>query len=142
MRYEAVAYLVAVVVFFTPIPWGRWSNLVLFALTSTTFLALVLFWVEAPAVIMSAARLSGDAPWAEHFMNIMIASTLFWIAFARLGGLPTASRIPDWSFGIYIWHYPVMQTVVVPQSIGTATAHRPELAARNRYYCCAVLELG
>ncbi|WP_417481368.1 acyltransferase family protein [Maricaulis sp.] len=145
LRYEVIAYLAAAIVFFTPIPWGRWSHLVLFALASAAFLALTLFWVEAPAVIMSAARLSaaftlgmvihgwrdylplapgvavvglplwllsGAAPWAEHFMNITLASALFWIAFARLGGLPTASRIPDWSYGIYIWHYPVMQTVL------------------------------
>tara|TARA_R110002051_G_scaffold68434_6_gene123425 strand:- start:20425 stop:21624 length:1200 start_codon:yes stop_codon:yes gene_type:complete len=145
LRYEVVAYLAAAVVFFTPIPWGKWSHLLLFAITSTAFLGLALFWVDAPAVIMSAARLStaftlgmvvygwrdhlplvpviagvalplwflsGDAAWAELFMNIAIASTLFWIAFARLGGLPTASHIPDWSYGIYIWHYPVMQTVL------------------------------
>ena len=145
LRYEVIAYLAAAAVFFSPIPWGRWSHLVLFALTSAAFLALALFWADAPPVIMSAARLSaaftvgmlvhgwrdrlplfpviavvalplffmsGEAPWAELFMNIAIASALFWIAFARLGGLPTGSHIPDWSYGIYIWHYPVMQTVL------------------------------
>jgi len=145
LRYEVIAYVAAAAVFFSPIPWGRWSHLVLFGLTSVAFLGLALLWVEAPPLIMSAARLStaftlgmvvhgwrdrlplapliaavalplwllsGDAPWAEHVMNVMIASALFWIAFARLGGLPTASRIPDWSYGIYIWHYPIMQTVL------------------------------
>lgn len=145
LRYEVIAYVAAAAVFFSPIPWGRWSHLALFALTSVAFLGLALLWVEAPPLIMSAARLStaftlgmmvhgwrdrlplapliaavalplwllsGDAPWAEHVMNVMIASALFWIAFARLGGLPTASRIPDWSYGIYIWHYPIMQTVL------------------------------
>ncbi len=53
----------------------------------------------------------GVSPSAELAMNVMIASVLFWLAFGRLG-LPTGSALPDWSYGIYIWHYPVMQTVV------------------------------
>ncbi len=56
--------------------------------------------------------LLGSQPVAEVAMNLAIASTLFWIGFARLGGAPTGARIPDWSYGIYIWHYPMMQLVV------------------------------
>ncbi len=55
--------------------------------------------------------LLGETPPAEIAMNIVIASATFWIAFGRIG-LPTGSRIPDWSYGIYIWHYPVMQIIV------------------------------
>lgn len=53
----------------------------------------------------------GATPTAELAMNVVIASVLFWVAFARLG-LPTGRALPDWSYGIYIWHYPVMQIVV------------------------------
>ncbi|GJL96556.1 MAG: acyltransferase [Hyphobacterium sp.] len=53
----------------------------------------------------------GPSPLAETFLNLALASILFWLAFAKLGGLPTFSQMPDWSYGIYIWHYPVMQTL-------------------------------
>ena len=53
----------------------------------------------------------GSSPLAETFLNLALASILFWLAFAKLGGLPTFSQMPDWSYGIYIWHYPVMQTL-------------------------------
>jgi len=145
LRYEMIAYVAAALIFFSPLPWGKHTHLVLFGLTGTAYLMLSLFWNEAPALIMSAARLSsaftlgmvvhgwrhslpvtpwavlialplwlasGAAPWAETFLNITLAVAIFWIAFARLGGLPTWSKIPDWSYGIYIWHYPVMQAVL------------------------------
>jgi peptidoglycan/LPS O-acetylase OafA/YrhL len=53
----------------------------------------------------------GSSPLAETFLNLALASILFWLAFAKFGGLPTFSQMPDWSYGIYIWHYPVMQTI-------------------------------
>lgn len=53
----------------------------------------------------------GSSPLAETFLNLGLASILFWLAFSKLGGLPTFANIPDWSYGIYIWHYPVMQTL-------------------------------
>lgn len=52
----------------------------------------------------------GDHPAAEIVMNIAMAAGLFWLAFVR-GGVPTFSRLPDWSYGLYIWHYPVFQIV-------------------------------
>ncbi|MAC89104.1 MAG: hypothetical protein CMF73_07245, partial [Maricaulis sp.] len=112
---------------------------------ASAYLALSLLWSDAPALIMSSARLSaaftlgmvvhgwrhsvpvvpwpalvalplwllaGDAPWAEPLLNIALGAIIFWFAFARMGGLPTWSKIPDWSYGIYIWHYPIMQAVL------------------------------
>ncbi|MBI1234363.1 MAG: acyltransferase family protein [Alphaproteobacteria bacterium] len=52
--------------------------------------------------------LSGDHPAAEILLNIALASGLFWLAFSKRLG-PTFSRMPDWSYGIYIWHYPLFQ---------------------------------
>lgn len=57
----------------------------------------------------------GEAPLAELFLNLAIGSLLFWVAFARLGGAPTWSDMPDWSYGIYIWHYPIMQLVLLTE---------------------------
>lgn len=68
-------------------------------------------WPAVAAV--GAWWLAGASPLAEPFLNLALATGLFWIAFAPLGGLPTWHRMPDWSYGVYIWHYPVMQAVLV-----------------------------
>ena len=68
-------------------------------------------WPAAAAV--GVWWLAGASPLAEPFLNLALAAGLFWIAFAPLGGLPTWHRMPDWSYGVYIWHYPVMQAVLV-----------------------------
>ena len=145
LRYEMIAYVAAAIIFFSPIPWNKHTHLVLFVVTASAYLALSLLWSDAPALIMSSARLSaaftlgmvvhgwrysvpvvpwpalvalplwllaGDAPWAEPLLNIALGAIIFWFAFARMGGLPTWSKIPDWSYGIYIWHYPIMQAVL------------------------------
>jgi peptidoglycan/LPS O-acetylase OafA/YrhL len=65
----------------------------------------------AAVLALPAWYFLGSSPLAEIFLNLALASILFWLAFAKLGGLPTFSRMPDWSYGIYIWHYPVMQTL-------------------------------
>lgn len=69
--------------------------------------------VPWPALLAMPVWLAlGPHPAAELFMNVALASALFAIAFAGLGVWPTGSNLPDWSYGIYIWHYPVMQTVL------------------------------
>jgi len=145
LRYEMIAYIAAAIIFFSPLPWNKYTHLVLFAVTAGAYLALSLVWSDAPAIIMSSARLSaaftlgmvvhgwrhsipvvpwpaiaalplwlmaGEAPWAEPLLNIALSAIIFWFAFANLSGLPTWSTIPDWSYGIYIWHYPIMQAVL------------------------------
>lgn len=57
------------------------------------------------------AILLGEHPLAELFWNLTLASALFWAGFAALNHVPTGASLPDWSYGIYIWHYPVMQAL-------------------------------
>jgi len=145
LRYEMLAYVGAAALFFLPLPWGRMSHLVILAATSAIYLAVSLWWGDAPAFVVSSARLSaafslgmvayswrnllpvspwiavvalplwwasGSMPWAETFLNLALMSLLFWLALAPLQGLPTWSKIPDWSYGVYIWHYPIMQLTI------------------------------
>jgi len=145
LRYEVIAYAAAALIFFSPLPWGRYAHLVLFAVTTAAHVGISLFWEDAPALIASAARLSsaftigmvihawrhrmpilpwplvlvvplwlalGEHPSAELFMNLAIASAMFAVAFAALERWPTGADLPDWSYGIYIWHYPIMQLVL------------------------------
>jgi len=66
-----------------------------------------------PAVIAVPLWLAlEESSYAEVFMNIAIASLMFAIAFAGLQRWPVGANIPDWSYGIYIWHYPIMQIVL------------------------------
>ncbi len=54
----------------------------------------------------------GAHPAAEIFMNLSIASGLFAVAFLALDRWPVGANLPDWSYGIYIWHYPIMQIIL------------------------------
>jgi peptidoglycan/LPS O-acetylase OafA/YrhL len=66
-----------------------------------------------PALIAVPLWLAlGESAFAEVFMNIAIASLIFAVAFAGLERWPVGAKIPDWSYGIYIWHYPIMQIVL------------------------------
>lgn len=83
----------------------------------------------------------GESPLAELFLNVAIGSLLFWIAFARLGGVPTGSSVPDWSYGIYIWHYPIMQLVLLadreasPFQVALITVPVTAAIAAFSWYC-------
>ena len=145
LRYEVLAYAAAALIFFSPLPWGRGAQLVLFGGVTAAFLLVRMSWPDAPALIESGLRLGsaftlgmlvhawrhsilvlpwpalvtvpiwmalGAHPLAETFLNLALASVLFAIAFSGLGRWPTGARLPDWSYGIYIWHYPVMQMVL------------------------------
>lgn len=145
LRYEVLAYAGAALIFFSPLPWGRRAQLILFLGVTAAYLLVRITWPEAPALIESGLRLAsaftlgmlvhawrhaipilpwpalaaapiwivmGDHPLAEVFLNLALASALFAVAFAGLGRWPTGARLPDWSYGIYIWHYPVMQMVL------------------------------
>lgn len=66
----------------------------------------------APALLFGAlAIVLGEHPVAELGWNLAIASALFWFGFAALDRVPTGANLPDWSYGIYIWHYPIMQAL-------------------------------
>ncbi len=144
LRYEVLAYAAAALIFFTRLAWGRWPILGLFVAGTAGYLAIRLFWPEAPAMIthggrfgsvfllgmvihqfrdrlpvtilpvimlLPAAIVLDDNALSELFWNGVLAVLIFWIGFATLGRVPSGAGIPDWSYGIYIWHYPVMQSL-------------------------------
>jgi peptidoglycan/LPS O-acetylase OafA/YrhL len=160
LRYEVIAYGAAGLLFFSPLPWGRYPHLSLFAITTACHLGISLWWEDAPALLASAARLSsaftlgmvvhgwrdriavlpwpalivipvflvlGSHPIAEVFMNVALASIMFAVAFIGLTRWPTGANLPDWSYRIYIWHYPIMQMILLldpaatPLKIGLIT---------------------
>jgi peptidoglycan/LPS O-acetylase OafA/YrhL len=90
----------------------------------------------------------GEAPLAELFLNLAIGSLLFWVAFARFGGAPTWSAVPDWSYGIYIWHYPIMQLVLLaepeadPWTVGAFTIPATAAIAAISWYWIEKPSLG
>ena len=68
--------------------------------------------VTAPVLAIPVWLVFGEQAMAEVFMDIALASGLFAVAFVALDRWPTGADLPDWSYGIYIWHYPIMQIVL------------------------------
>lgn len=53
-----------------------------------------------------------DTPVAEISMNVVLAVLIMTIAFARLPKLDSLKKLSDMSYGIYIYHWGVMQTII------------------------------
>lgn len=63
--------------------------------------------IWALPVMLLAAYVSRDWIVAEVMMNLAVGYTIFWMAYA---GRPIAdAKLPDISYGLYIWHWPILQ---------------------------------
>ena len=58
-------------------------------------------------MIVAAAYLSRDWVVGEIMMNLAVGYAIFWLAYA--GRARGASKVSDISYGIYIWHWPILQ---------------------------------
>lgn len=47
----------------------------------------------------------------EIMLNFVLAAGILLIGFAKLPGLLVMARMPDFSYGVYIWQWPVMQAL-------------------------------
>jgi len=94
----------------------------LFRLMSAFFLGALIYALRdrleagpsrlAGALILCA--LAWNTPAFELAANLILAWTLFALGFAQ-GGPRALSRLPDWSYGVYIWHWPVYQLILAAQ---------------------------
>ena len=66
-------------------------------------------------MIFIAAVVSADTAVAEISMNLTIAYALFYLAYLRSDTLASLSSGPDVSYGIYIWHWPILQWLAAKQ---------------------------
>lgn len=48
----------------------------------------------------------------EVTMNLMLAAFVMWAAFVRAPALDALKRLPDMSYGLYIYHWVVLQSVI------------------------------
>lgn len=62
-------------------------------------------------ILLPVAIWMGDNALSELFWNGALAVSIFRAGFALLDHLPSGARIPNWSYGLYIWHYPIMQSL-------------------------------
>ena len=68
---------------------------------------LPLRWWVVPVMVL-ACGLSFGRAWDEVMFVVMVGYTLFWLAYQPVG---KPVKWPDLSYGIYIWHWPLMQWV-------------------------------
>jgi len=66
----------------------------------------------AGALVLCA--LAWNTPAFEAAANLVLAWLLFRLGYAQ-GGPQALKKIPDWSYGLYIWHWPVFQLVWMAQ---------------------------
>src|SRR5450631_1429077 len=90
-----------------------------------------------PAAIWVIAIVSrGTALFAPAFA-VAVALTTVWLAYARLGSLKRWGRYGDFSYGLYIYAFPVRQTLLALFPAWGKSEHFP--AAYAATLLCAVL---
>ena len=67
--------------------------------------------VWAIPLLALAAVVSAGSVLGEITMNIAVGYAVFWLAYARLRGLDRFAGGSDISYGVYIWHWPILQWI-------------------------------
>ncbi len=92
----------------------------LFRFTTTFLIGMTLWhfprlrrpgWIGVSAVLVGFILL-GWTSVGELFANLLLAAALMQIGLVETPSLRIA-QMPDYSYGIYIWHYPVLQSVII-----------------------------
>lgn len=144
LRYEAIAYVVAPLLFFAGLRGlvGASISLAFFAVgfmvlefcncspSATVHQLFRLLAAFALGSFIFALRdridfgisrligalilcaLAWNTPAFEFTANLVLAWALFKIGYAQ-GGPQWLKKTPDWSYGLYIWHWPVFQFVLM-----------------------------
>lgn len=68
-------------------------------------------WFAIPA-FAALAWIMKDTPVAEVLMNLFLATFVIWAAYVKAPKLQSLQRMTDLSYGIYIYHWVVMQVII------------------------------
>lgn len=68
-------------------------------------------WFAIPA-FAALAWVTKDTPVVEVAMNLFLAALIIWAAYAKAPKLEPLQRMTDLSYGIYIYHWVVMQVII------------------------------
>ncbi len=71
------------------------------------------FHLWAPAVFLGLTWLFKSGPEAEVAFNLAIATLVFWLAYIEAPKWKFLQRLDDVSYGIYIYHWAVLQCLVL-----------------------------
>lgn len=141
-------------------PGGYWHRLDLLADVSFSFaLGMLAAAINLKSVrlwqlvlIIGLAIAAHDTALADAFQRIAIAGVTFFIAFAPSNFLARLRNLPDYSYGLYIYAFPVQQgliathpnlapiqhacvalaIVLIPASLSWHLIEKPALALKNR----------
>ncbi len=83
------------------------------------------FYIVAAWVMVSALCLHYFPKGYETVVSIALGYGLFWFAYVQNHSLKAFNKIPDFSYGIYIYAYPVQQSLIVLKPTLTPWQHIP-----------------
>jgi len=122
IRYELAAYVLAAVAFFVGLAKRLWTTVLMLVAVAGIYVAAPLFFdvSDLPASIVPLFRLSVIAVlfavFGAGFLGELLATLLLTGIMLRLGlsrrQYKPLLKLPDYSYGIYIWHYPIIQAVL------------------------------
>ncbi len=109
-----VAQSSAVAALFSPgmISLFRFMTCFLLGMTIWHFPVLRRLGLAALVSTLAAFLLLGWSPFGEMLANLLLAASLMYFGLVA-SPIPRIARMPDYSYGIYIWHYPVLQSILI-----------------------------
>lgn len=95
------------------------DHLALFSLSYTVGMAswvyrdrIVLAWQPIPLLIL-AVWITKDLWFSQILQIACFGYVLFWLAYVPIGHVRSYNKLGDYSYGLYVWHWPVASLLLV-----------------------------
>jgi peptidoglycan/LPS O-acetylase OafA/YrhL len=102
LRYEVLAYIGTAIAFALGFMRKKWMLL-------AQFVAFAIGWIVISGFGLLDAALTNGTPLLEVMTAILLAYFVFWAAYVKIPALNGLQSVSDISYGIYIYHWAIMQ---------------------------------